>query len=263
MSNEYGALKTPIAYYGGKQNMARHILPMIPKHSVYIEPFFGGGAIFWRKPISPYEIVNDTNNRLITFYTVLRDEFDELAQLIDATFHSRTQHKEAASVYDSVNEADVRMAWAVWVQANMSYSHKIKGGFAYDRSGKTCQAIMNAKARLKGQYSERLSRVTIECNDALKVIRAYDSPDAFFYLDPPYVSSDCGHYKDYTADDFAELLDTCANLQGRFLMSSYPEPYLEEMVAKHGWKHQRIEKALAVNGKKSGQTKIECLTWNY
>lgn len=263
MINESGALKTPIAYYGGKQNMARHILPMIPAHTVYVEPFFGGGAIFWRKPISQYEIINDTNNRLIAFYRVLRDEFEELADLIDQTFHSRTQHKEAATIYDSVSETDVRMAWAVWVQTNMSYSHKIKAGFAYDRSGKTCQAIMNAKARLRGAYSERLNRVTIECNDALKVMQVYDSPEAFFYLDPPYVSSDCGHYKGYTDKDFAALLDFCSTMQGRFLMSSYPEPYLEEMVAKQGWHHQRIEKALAVNGKKPGQTKTECLTWNY
>ncbi len=39
-----GVKKTPISYYGGKQNMLKHILPIIPKHEIYVEAFFGGGA---------------------------------------------------------------------------------------------------------------------------------------------------------------------------------------------------------------------------
>jgi DNA adenine methylase len=42
-------MKTPITYYGGKQKMLKHILPMIPKHTCYVEPFVGGGAVFWAK----------------------------------------------------------------------------------------------------------------------------------------------------------------------------------------------------------------------
>lgn len=37
--------RPPISYYGGKQIMAKHILPLIPPHRIYTEPFFGGGAI--------------------------------------------------------------------------------------------------------------------------------------------------------------------------------------------------------------------------
>lgn len=33
-------LKTPISYYGGKQNMLKNILPLIPEHKIYIEPYF-------------------------------------------------------------------------------------------------------------------------------------------------------------------------------------------------------------------------------
>ena len=38
-------MKTPISYYGGKQSLLKHILPLIPKHKIYVEPFFGGGAV--------------------------------------------------------------------------------------------------------------------------------------------------------------------------------------------------------------------------
>ena len=33
--------KTPITYYGGKLNMLKEILPLIPEHTIYTEAFFG------------------------------------------------------------------------------------------------------------------------------------------------------------------------------------------------------------------------------
>lgn len=39
-------MSTPITYYGGKQQLAKHILPLIPEHDMYVEPFCGGAAIF-------------------------------------------------------------------------------------------------------------------------------------------------------------------------------------------------------------------------
>lgn len=267
LSSTKPLLKTPISYYGGKQMMLRHILPKIPDHHTYIEPFFGGGAVFWGKPPSKAEVVNDINNRLITFYKVLKYDIDELQQLIDDTFHSRAQHREAETEYESGEDEisnTLRMAWAVWVQTNMSFGTMIGGGFGYDRFGSTALKIYNKKKQLTDAYQERLRRVTIESYDVLKVIRAYDAPDAFFYLDPPYVSSDQGHYAGYTNNDFRRLLDACANLQGKFLLSSYPEPELLEYRQRYGWQSEDITKAVAVTNKRPAKKmKVECLTWNY
>ncbi|MEA5259459.1 DNA adenine methylase [Arcicella aquatica] len=260
-------LKTPISYYGGKQNMLKHILPKIPDHFLYVEPFFGGGAVFFGKKKSNAEVVNDINQRLITFYKVLKYDFEELEKLIDETFHSRAQHKEAGGEYkdgiDDIKDPLV-MAWAVWVQTNMSFSCKIGSGFGYDKGGKSPLRLFNKKQRFTEGYQERMKMVTIESYDVLKVIKAYDSPETFFYLDPPYISSDQGHYKGYTLEDFKALLDACVNLQGKFLLSSYPENLLMEYREKFGWQHEDHVKNLSVDGKKSiGKTKTECLTWNY
>ncbi|WP_375445744.1 DNA adenine methylase [uncultured Fibrella sp.] len=260
-------LKTPITYYGGKQQMLKHILPKIPAHITYVEPFFGGGSVFWGKPPSAAEVVNDISNRLITFYKVLKYDLDELQSLIDETFHSRAQHRETDAEYESGEEeiSDVlRMAWAVWVQSNMSFGSAIGAGFGYDKYGKCALKIFNKKKLLCDAYQERLKFVTVESYDVLKVMKAYDTPDTFFYLDPPYVSSNQGSYKGYTEDDFVKLLEACVKLKGKFLLSSYPEPILLEYRQKYGWSTEDIEKTLAVDGRrKAAKTKVECLTWNY
>lgn len=261
------AMKTPITYYGGKQNMLKAILPKIPEHQTYVEPFFGGGAVFFGKPKSNYEVVNDINNRLICFYKVLKYDFEELQNLIDETFHSRHQHKLSDQEYDSGFEEikePLVMAWAVWVQTNMSFSSMIGGGFGYDQRGTCALKHHNKKNAFTDAYQERMKRVTIESYDVLKVIKAYDSPDTFFYLDPPYVSANQGHYSGYTQEDFQKLLDACKTMKGKFLLSSYPEEILMDYRKKLNWNWEDHQKTLAVDGRrKQNKTKTECLTWNY
>jgi DNA adenine methylase len=93
-------MKPPITYYGGKQLMARHILPLIPEHRLYAEPFFGGGAIFFGKPKSHTEVINDLNSFVVNFYQQLKDNFPTLQRLVQATLHSRDLYRRAKVMYD-------------------------------------------------------------------------------------------------------------------------------------------------------------------
>lgn len=81
---------TPLTYYGGKQKLARVIIPLIPPHKTYVEPFVGGGAIFWSKPIAEVEVINDYNRELINFYEMVQNQFVELEKLIRISLHSRS-----------------------------------------------------------------------------------------------------------------------------------------------------------------------------
>lgn len=55
-------LKTPVSYYGGKQMMLKEILPLIPEHKIYVEPFFGGGVLIAQG--SDATIIGNTSNAL-------------------------------------------------------------------------------------------------------------------------------------------------------------------------------------------------------
>lgn len=256
-------MKTPISYYGGKQRLVPEILPLIPKHTQYVEPFCGGAAVFWAKKVSAHEVINDLDGRVVTFYRVLQTRFDELQAMIRGTLHSERDYRLAKSVLADVEADEVDRAWALWVQTNMSFSNKIGGGFGFKNSAGTVRSIA-VKRNTFEAYKDRLEAVEVFSRDAVELIKLKDSPATFFYIDPPYVSSECGHYKGYTSADFQRLLDTLAGIQGKFLLSSYSEPELLTMRALHGWQTKDIEAQVAVSGKRVGKKmKTECLTYNY
>jgi DNA adenine methylase len=258
-------MKTPISYYGGKQTLASTILGLVPEHRLYCEPFLGGGAVFFAKEPSEAEIVNDTNGELINFYEVLRRDFSALEKEVAISLHSRKQHHQAEVIYQNPEMFDrVKRAWAVWMLANSSYGCMLDGGFGYDRVGTTSKKLDNKRAAFSAGYAARLQRVQIECCDALRVIRSRDVSDAFFYIDPPYVGADQGHYDGYTQEDFDALLKLLESVEGKFLLSSYRNAALSECVKRNGWDSVELRMAITMtHGQKVKRQKIEVLTANY
>lgn len=88
-------MKTPISYYGGKQGMLRHILPLIPPHDLYTEVFAGGAAVLFAKEPVKINVINDLNGELVNFYRTTVSHFEELRREILRTLHSREQHDVA------------------------------------------------------------------------------------------------------------------------------------------------------------------------
>lgn len=258
-------MKTPLTYYGGKQQLADRIIAMIPPHKLYCEPFVGGGAVFFKKPPSDCEVVNDINSELINFYRVVQRDFGLLEMEIRVSLHSRDLHRKAKVIYENPDMFEpIKRAWAVWVLATQSYAAKLDGSFGYDRSGQTSTKVKSKRESFTEELAYRLQEVQIECADALRIIRSRDTKDSFFYLDPPYFNSDMGHYDGYTEEDFVQLLETLTKIEGKFLLSSYPSQVLKEYSAMFGWKTQEMDMALSAAAKfKKGKRKVEVFTWNY
>lgn len=259
-------LRTPISYYGGKQKLVATILPRIPDHKLYCEPFVGGAAIFFAKPPSHVEVINDMNAELINFYRVCQNRFHELASLTRVTLHSRELHDDAWVIYNKPRLFDeVRRAWAVWVLSTQSFSAMLDGSWGYDKTDDTTtKKISNKRQEFTEEIAMRLQHVQIECADALYIIKSRDSEGAFFYCDPPYFNSDCGHYDGYSEQDFTNLLDTLAQIKGKFMLSSYPSPLLQRYAKAQGWEMFSVEQQVSVNAK-SGylKRKLEVITANY
>jgi DNA adenine methylase len=256
--------KTPITYYGGKQRLVTLILSLIPKHKLYCEPFVGGAAVFFAKEPSEMEVINDLNGEVVNFYQVCKTDFSKLEKLVQSTPHSRQVHRETQEILKNADKFDpVKRAWAFWVQTNMSFSSRIFGGYAYERhSNGTLKRFVNKKLAFTKDLQQRLDMVDIESNDALQVIKSRDGDDSFFYCDPPYFNSDMGHYKGYTEKDFTQLLETLSEVEGKFLLSSYPSDVLDGFTNKHKWHTITKQSGVAVT-KQTNKIKIEVLTANY
>lgn len=264
---EIKKLRTPITYYGGKITMTKYILPLIPKHSCYVEPFLGGGAVFWAKKTSKTEVLNDFNNHVMNFYQVLKTDFKALQQLIQSTLHSRNTYKAALSMYWMPDLfSKIQRAWAFWTLTSQGFSGGI-GSWTYSKTGKKAKVTANKRKAFTKELSDRLERVILDCNDALKVIKSHDCKETFFYIDPPYVGAYQGHYEGYTEYDFENLLELLSKIEGKFLLSSYDSEMLQSFVKANNWSIQYVEKPLTaskVNTKNpKRKKKIEVLTMNY
>lgn len=257
-------MKTPLSYYGGKQKLCSTILSIIPPHQLYCEPFVGGGAIFFGKEPSNVEVINDTNSELINFYRVIQNKYVDLECMIRATLHSRRLHADASTIYNAPHLFDeVKRAWAVWVLTSQTFSSILDGTWGYDRKdNSTTQKIINKRDQFTEQLAIRLQNVQLECADALYIIQSRDTPDSFFYCDPPYFNSNCGHYDGYTEDDFNALMCRLSGIQGKFLLSSYPSDLLMKYAKKHKWNVRTVEQRVSVN-KGYGKKKVEVMTANY
>lgn len=267
MDEQKTTMKTPISYYGGKQKMAATIVKLIPDHELYCEPFIGGAAVYFAKPPSPVEVINDTNKEMINFYRVVKDDFVSLEKEIRISLHSRDLHRKANVIYNNPDMfSDIKRAWAVWVLSTQSFASGLDMSWGYDKKrGTTSKKIHNKRESFTEDYAIRLQQTQIECADALRIIASRDHEKAFFYCDPPYYNSDCGHYDGYSLDDFKALLNLLSQIKGRFLLSSYPSPILKELTKEHGWHtcEQTFTVSVANNSGKPGKPKTEVLTANY
>ncbi|MFV0365716.1 MAG: DNA adenine methylase [Mangrovibacterium sp.] len=142
----------------------------------------------------------------------------------------------------------------------------LDGSWGYDKiRPTTSQKITNKRNDFTIKFAERIQNVQIECTDALRIIRSRDYSDAFFYCNPPYYNSDCGHYDGYTVEDFEMLLKVLSKLEGKFLLSSYPSELLARYTTDNGWHTHSIEQSVSVAYAtvKPAKKKLEVLTANY
>lgn len=258
-------MKTVITYWGGKQKLAPLIIRLLPKHSIYVEAFAGGGAVFFQKEPSKTEIINDLDGMIAIFYRVLRDDYKAFKKKVDATIYDRATHRFARAVRDQKHWfSDLQIAWAFFTLTGLGFSGTLDSFGCYTQGNKA-KTFHGKKERVTIDLAKRLEGVQVENVDAIDLIRRRDTTDTVFYLDPPYILTSQAHYKGYTTTMYKQLLDTLSNLKGQFLLSSFPNDVLDEYVLKNKWHKIEIEQAKPASRNPDGskKRKTEVLVANY
>lgn len=259
-------MKTPISYFGGKQTMLKHILPLIPPHTIYTESFCGGCAVLFAKSPAPAEVINDLNSEMVNFYEVAKIHPAELETLVSSTLHSRVQHARAILINNAPDtHTPLERAWAVWTLSKMCFASIIGSTFGYNRSGTTCKKIRNAKADFTTALCARLDHVTIENDDALAIIARYDCIGAFHFVDPPYIGTDCGHYEGvFDESNLIALLDLLSTIRGKFMLTMFPNELIEQAASRHGWIIHRVQRTISASKSiESRRKQEEWMVCNY
>lgn len=227
--------RPPLRYHGGKWRAADKIIPLLPPHMTYVEPFGGGGSILLRKNRSKNEIYNDLDGDIVNVFKVLRDpeHSRELLQLLAFTPFSRSE----MFLGWEETENPVEQARRCIVRSHMGFG---SGGATKSREGfhgvNRCEENFSAPAR---QWSKlphhlqavikRLQGVVVENIEASRLIQTVDHKNTLFYVDPPYIpetrSSMKGGTKYYrhemSEDDHVQLLDQLIDVKGMVLLSGY------------------------------------------
>ena len=250
----------PFTYYGGKTRMASVIVEALPMHRHYVEPFAGSLAVLLAKPRSAMETVNDIDNHLMTFWRVLRERPEDLEVAMHLTPHSRT---ERAAAYDLDADDELETARRVWVRLSQGRGGTLRNtGWRFYRnpSGSTygMPDYLAAYAERVPVAAARLHGVSLECRDALDVIREYGKhDDVLLYCDPPYLGSTraMNYRHEMTTDpEHEELADVLHRCAASVVLSGYASDLYDHLYA--GW-HRLDISAWTGNGIRAGATKTD------
>lgn len=233
--------KIAFGWYGGKYSHLDWLLPLLPDSKHYCEPFGGSAAVLVNRSPAPVETYNDIDGELVNFFRVLRDDKKALLEAIGLTPFSRDEFELAIQDVEE-QISDLERARRFFVRAR-----QVRTGLAQTASsGRWAHCLLTSRAGMSGSVSrwlgsveglseiaQRLLRVQIEHAPAIEVIQRYDSPDTFFYCDPPYPHDSRGDKKAYefemTDADHRELADVLQSVQGKVAISSYESPLMTEL----------------------------------
>ena len=158
-----------------------------------------------------------------------------------------------------MGKSDVLRAWAVWMLSKQSVYSILTNSWSVEIDKNKAKQIQWSKETFTILYARRLERTSIFCRDAVNVIKSTDRPTTFHYVDPPYFNADMGHYGGYTEDDFARLLEVLSEVEGKFMLSSYPSDVLSDYSIRNGWHTMNVEMTKSAGG----GIKTEVFTMNY
>lgn len=262
-------MKRVLKYSGSKWNIAKKLVELIPSHHSYVEPYFGSGAVLFNKTASRIETINDLDGDVVNLFRCIQQDSDYLARLVMTTPYSREAYEGSFRTVpimgippgdDRFHKA-CRFLARCW-QAYGSRNDGYKSGWKYDAIGRERMYALWDWYELPVwivETAERLRKVQIECRPALEVIKRFDNPDVFMYLDPPYLlgTRNRRQYRHEMEDaDYEELLETARQSQAKMMISGYESDMYNDYL--QGW-HKKCFASCA----EGGRARQEVVWMNY
>lgn len=209
-----------LKWAGGKTQLLPELLKYVPdEYETYLEPFVGGGALFFRLRPSK-AVLADSNHDLMNCYRVVRDNVEALIrELEDYPYSEEFFYQLRSQSFSDPVLMAARMIYLNRTCFNGLYRVNRQGQFNVPFGRYKNPVICDAE-RLRAA-SRALQGVQLICADYKETLETYARPGDFIYIDPPYHPiSKYSDFKRYTAeqfyaDDQRELASLVRNLVNR------------------------------------------------
>ena len=250
-------MKPLLKYRGGKSKEIPHLKRHIPKFSGrYIEPFFGGGAMFFY--LEPqFAVINDINSKLMAFYKSVKSDFEtlqhELTEIEKIYRINRKKFEELKSQNptERVNDDNEILYYQIRDMFNDLADKKYSDALVYFFINKTAYSGMiryNSKGEFNvpyGRYANLNTSLITKAHNRLlantdiyncdyKTIFEMAEENDFMFLDPPYdcIFSDYGnaeHKDGFNENNHTELANAYKQLKCKALMVIGRTPLTEKL----------------------------------
>ena len=250
-------LSPPICRVGGKSKLRKTILGMIPKHTCYIELFFGAGWVYFGKEPSKIEVVNDIDKELINLFRTIKYHAPEIDRLLEYEFSGRDifeEYKNCTLEYMTEIHRAIRFLYLI----TQSFGGK-GNNYGYGTTTKSGQQIFYKDMLLK--LRDRLKNTYVENLSFEKIIDKYDREHSFFFCDPPYIET-CDYGNKFKEEEHRELSDKLKNLKGKFLLTINDHPLSRELYKDFNIKEVQVNYSVSKEAKARGKYN-ELIITNY
>ena len=242
-------IKTPLCRPGGKSRFLNKILPLLPKHEKYVEPFAGSGALFFKKEPATNSVLNDKDKSIASIFKLMKKGGSCPAVKMTKKRFKQLLEKSNKTACD--------------------YLALMKASFACNMKGFAKSKIPKGKVREHNfsKYKDIMKNTEVTNKEFKEVVKDHDSKNTFFYVDPPYPSNGCVYpKKELCAITPQEVADILKNIKGKTLISYSDHPLVRDAFKKYlGWKIRQIKtKHIMCNNDNCGkQGRKELLISNY
>ena len=205
-----------LKWAGGKTQLLPALIERVPrKIDTYYEPFIGGGALFFALNAEPdlapaRAVLNDMNHELVTTYTVVRDQLDELLARLDVLSAEYLEGDDEARATYYYAVRDEQRSAPVEVAARLIFLNKtcFNGLYRVNRQGRfnVPHGRYRKPAILDRPNLEAASRALQNAeilNGDFEAACESAGPGDFVYFDPPFHPlSDTANFTAYTEGAF-------------------------------------------------------------
>lgn len=239
-------------YPGSKWSMASWIISHMPEHKTYLEPFFGSGAVFFNKPKSSIETINDMDSSVVNLFKVIRDNPEKLAKGIEWTPFSREEYYFSYE-FETGNELEDARRFLVrcWQAIGAKTSDRTGWRSLISSNGPDVAKEWSKLPEKIIIVAKRLKEAQIEHQPAVKLLERYQRKEVLIYADPPYIleTRTKRHYKhEMTIEDHIELLDILDQHPGPVILSGYAHQVYDERLIH--WQRVTMEVAAEAGAKR-------------